>query len=307
MIISEKDYLAHHGVDCQKWGVRHGPPYPLSGSDKKQAKRFYKKRLNSGKKESGDRSDKATADEVKKKPELTPEEKKARNKKIAQNVAIGAAVAASVLAVAGYMYYGYKEHSFLEDLSAKDLERFSNPLRVSSKEITLPKGQVFQRISSKSFEDLSKTGRTYVSYLEKDNQIYKRIMPDYIEEWRKSGFISDKEAGAYVHKLVAKTDIKAASGAVMASTWKQMVREGSVKEKNIRTFMAQLAVPDNEDTKNFFRALKDMGYNAAVDLNDQGMTQSPLIVFDPEKVLEVSEGHKLKRLERVMNVLRYKT
>lgn len=56
MIISEKDYLAHHGVDGQKWGVRHGPPYPLSGSDKKQAKRFYKKRLSSGKKESGEGS-----------------------------------------------------------------------------------------------------------------------------------------------------------------------------------------------------------------------------------------------------------
>lgn len=25
------DYLEHHGVEGQKWGVRHGPPYPLEG------------------------------------------------------------------------------------------------------------------------------------------------------------------------------------------------------------------------------------------------------------------------------------
>ncbi len=24
------DYIAHHGIDGQKWGVRNGPPYPLS-------------------------------------------------------------------------------------------------------------------------------------------------------------------------------------------------------------------------------------------------------------------------------------
>lgn len=36
------DYLAHHGVEGQKWGVRNGPPYPLSGDAKKEAKKAYK-------------------------------------------------------------------------------------------------------------------------------------------------------------------------------------------------------------------------------------------------------------------------
>lgn len=29
---SWKEELYHHGIDGQKWGVRNGPPYPLSGS-----------------------------------------------------------------------------------------------------------------------------------------------------------------------------------------------------------------------------------------------------------------------------------
>ena len=29
----DQDYLMHHGIKGQKWGVRNGPPYPLDASD----------------------------------------------------------------------------------------------------------------------------------------------------------------------------------------------------------------------------------------------------------------------------------
>ena len=29
---NHEDYLMHHGIDGQKWGVKHGPPYPLDDS-----------------------------------------------------------------------------------------------------------------------------------------------------------------------------------------------------------------------------------------------------------------------------------
>ena len=32
------NYIAHHGVAGQKWGQRHGPPYPLNPNPSKQAK-----------------------------------------------------------------------------------------------------------------------------------------------------------------------------------------------------------------------------------------------------------------------------
>lgn len=42
-------YLAHHGILKQKWGVRHGPPYPLSGGDyspeKKKVNHYHKDKI----------------------------------------------------------------------------------------------------------------------------------------------------------------------------------------------------------------------------------------------------------------------
>lgn len=32
-------YLSHHGILKQKWGVRHGPPYPLGGGDYSEAQK----------------------------------------------------------------------------------------------------------------------------------------------------------------------------------------------------------------------------------------------------------------------------
>lgn len=47
------DWLMHHGIEGQKWGVKHGPPYPLDSSQstgeklKKGARRSHKELRNS--------------------------------------------------------------------------------------------------------------------------------------------------------------------------------------------------------------------------------------------------------------------
>jgi hypothetical protein len=40
--VIREDELYHHGIKGQKWGVRHGPPYPLKSGGNNQQK---KKRL----------------------------------------------------------------------------------------------------------------------------------------------------------------------------------------------------------------------------------------------------------------------
>lgn len=41
------NYLMHHGVDGQKWGVRHGPPYPLDADTSKGINKRLVKRAQS--------------------------------------------------------------------------------------------------------------------------------------------------------------------------------------------------------------------------------------------------------------------
>lgn len=66
------DYLSHHGIKGQKWGVRHGPPYPLTAQAKAKAypkkdkgsTRFGSQEDDSGKKKSGLNIDKKTLAKV---------------------------------------------------------------------------------------------------------------------------------------------------------------------------------------------------------------------------------------------------
>lgn len=72
------DELYHEGVDGQKWGVRHGPPYPLSREakreagyiSKRKAKRIYRKAEKERKKKIADaKEQKKEAEKIQKKKE----------------------------------------------------------------------------------------------------------------------------------------------------------------------------------------------------------------------------------------------
>lgn len=42
LIPQKEEHLSHHGIKGQKWGVKHGPPYPLKGEDRvKIGKTYY--------------------------------------------------------------------------------------------------------------------------------------------------------------------------------------------------------------------------------------------------------------------------
>lgn len=68
----QPNYLSHHGILGQKWGVKHGPPYPLDSANKSQSE--------------------------KEKSHLSDKQKK--------YIAIGAAVATTALATYGVYKFG---------------------------------------------------------------------------------------------------------------------------------------------------------------------------------------------------------
>ena len=44
--LTDDVYLSHHGIDGQRWGVRNGPPYPLSRSERKAIRAEKKRNKN---------------------------------------------------------------------------------------------------------------------------------------------------------------------------------------------------------------------------------------------------------------------
>lgn len=110
-------FLAHHGIQGQKWGVRNGPPYPLgAGAKSASEKRAEQESSNRG--YSGSELGQKLANKV---LAMTGNQKTG----VAAEIAIYAAVnIAPLIAYFGIMIYATKKGQKVEEDEAK--ERFEN-------------------------------------------------------------------------------------------------------------------------------------------------------------------------------------
>lgn len=105
------DSLYHHGIMKQKWGVRHGPPYPLSYSKHSSAqKKSNPKSVIDGKEETTSKNQNGVSNNKDENKGLTDKQKKA--------ILVGAGITAGVLAACGGVYL-YK-HSNLKNELGKE-------------------------------------------------------------------------------------------------------------------------------------------------------------------------------------------
>lgn len=271
-IITDNE-LYHYGVKGMKWGVRR-----------------YQNKDGSLTREGKNRHDE--------------ENKSKRTILTRRNVAIGASVVGTALVVMGGMYIYKKSNApvHVKTLSfGKKIPLDSLP----SDDTVLPKGTKFHRISSKSVEQYVEDGRSaYVSFMNKDNRIYKEAMPDYIKQWGKEGIISDDGKKAYEHVLKTKGDIRVASRRTVAEIYLKVTGESDVDSGRYTRFMESLVDRNNDNVKSFLNTLKERGYNAIVDENDAGnFTTSPLILLDPKNDIESVKSHRIRSMERVINTL----
>lgn len=282
MVIQETDYLAHYGVKGMRWGVR---------------KEYEPKGRKKG----------SSTTVTSEKKQLTPEEKKARNKAIAKKVAIGAAAVGATLAVVGGSVWLYNKMHHQGGFASMDRRVASSDgidmKLYPDKGFTFSAGQKFRRMSSVPTEDLIKKGKTYVSFLKKDNRIYKEALPDIFKK-RAANYDFPYE-GSFVHTLTAKTDLKIASPRKMAETYSAMMAEKGQRAYGPRfeDFIANMMEEDRPGVKEFISRMKAQGFNGVVDLNDWGWTEAPLIIFDPASNLEATSSRKLGAIERVINTL----
>lgn len=277
------DYLYHHGIKGQKWGVRRFQK--KDGSLTPEGK----KRYSDNETESNNQTD-----EVEKKNRFSTKQK----------MAIGAAAAGVALAVIGAKYVYSKNHIPTHTTHYKFGEKMDlNSL--SSDDTILRKGIKMHRISSKSVEDYAGEGkRIYVSYLRKDNRIYKESMPKFLRRWGREGIISDDGTKAYEHILKTKKDIKIPSKKAMAEMYMEATKSSEVDRGWYQRFMENLNDSDKPEVKRFFELAKERGYNAVVDENDAGnFTKSPLILLNPKDDIETSKSHRIKDWEKVLNII----
>lgn len=257
--------LAHYGVLGMKWGVRNAETLRKYEGGKGRKPR---------KEDQGDKKG------------LSERQKKA--------IKIGVAATAATLGVLGgvYLYkkYGTSNVGFSVYKASplkESLHEFSDNNGVS-----LKKGTSFQRISSEAIEDYKKRGETFVSHTFRDNMKYKERMPQqsYID-------------GGYVHKLRMKEPVKAPSSRKAASIFLSQNPEATQAE--YKRFMEQgIRDPSSGKRSAFVSELKKQGYNAVVDENDfgSGFTKSPLILLDPENLVDSAKSRKLSAAERVAAV-----
>lgn len=265
-------YLVHHGIKGQKWGVRHGPPYPLDKSDYSSLEKKAIWRASSAKR----------TEQSDFKKGLTDKQKK--------YIKIGAAaVGVTLLACGGIYLYKrtnphYKYSEFIGSPLKDTLDKFS-----SSNGVRFKKGTVFQRITNSDNEEYIDRGSTYVSKYFSDNMKYKSRMPSESHNYG---------AEMYKYKLKSKTEIKAPSSRETAELFLKLNPDAT--HADFMNFINFDIREKGYDRNEFVKELKKLGFNAVIDENDYGWTKKPLILLDPSDSVSISKISKLRTVEKVI-------
>lgn len=280
------NYLTHHGIKGQKWGIKNGPPYPLGASDHSASERKAGWRASL----SSNLTNKKVNDNSG--FHLTDKQKK--------YIKIGAAVAGAALVTYGayktYQMFGPATANYLGMVKYGRSDPLINTIKdYSDKSVTLKPGTTIQRISRYKTPDYVDVGHTYVSYFFNDKMHYKTGLNKEII-W--------KSNSTYVHNIKINKTLKAPSTKEAATIYHELFP--NAVDQNFWLTMTNGFINRTSDDPTLIavqnRALKfktellNRGFNALIDIEDARSRTAPLIVLDTS-IFGSDSVHKLGKVE----------
>lgn len=249
------NYLAHYGVKGMKWGVRKDRDLPSSRVTYRDRKYHEYKSKGLSNKKASEKADRAD---------------KARKTAL---VVGGTTVAAATAYVAGNYYV-------------------KNYVGVNLKE-----GAMLQNVNRVGGSKPQKEGMLYVSFKERDNQFYTRFYGRMLLMDS-----SHKGKDVFKTKLTAIEPIKAPSNVKAKKLYEEYKR--TMKNRDGASFLPDSYRDFNilfnyhgseKDKKSFSDFMRQKGYNALVDINDQRAMngrKKPTILLDSTKTA-TTVGHEV--------------
>ena len=273
--------LYHHGILGQKWGVRNGPPYPLSGGDYTQ---LEQKKIKAKRKSRNSIYNKKHYDEVLKKDDTTLSTLSYDKNRLKD----------ADMFYATYDWWDKQEYRALFNKPIKDIKgnqtfkysidtALKSDIKVASEDSGI-----------KAFSDLYKNDRDFYNYVTDESR-----MQSYFDDTRYR-FKGYRDARKSLQKM-KDPNYKPTSDDV-ANMYRMfnynIPYDG---QGNARAGKDAL----NQRTK-FFNALKKHGYGAVLDTNDAiyggYKAKAPVIVFDMEQTVPKDVWKTKSKDKAVANV-----
>lgn len=268
----KKQYLAHHGILGQKWGVRNGPPYPLGGGD--YTAREYQKVYRARRRNPNSIYNKKHFDKVINKGEVlsTLSYDKDRTKNVDMFYA-------TYKKTDKHQYNTLFNRAIPQELYDNKGRKIGSGmyLKYRINNVALNNIRVASEDSAMAiFKRLYMNDRDFYNFVTDAN----RMQHEFVDsKYKFKGYRESRDALDAIRKKPRPTEAQVETAYRMFNY--VIPSDGGGDARRAKDVATQRA--------KFFRALKAAGYGAVLDTNDSiyggFKAQAPVIVFDMDQIV----------------------